>query len=144
MLNIDGLGEEIGWVEGTVVFLKKSLGAVAIGLFFGIGLVLLLGLLNHRLSRKENVVEVMATAAIAYTGYYVADYVCDTSGIIATLTAGVTVKLFGRAFMNDVRLLDDFLALAQQILNTVLFALGGAVWGAVIGTVCSPKPIGGA
>ncbi len=132
LLNVEGLGEDIGWVEGTLMFLKKSLGAVVIGFAFGVGLLLLLGLLSHRMSRTENVVEVMAMAAVAYTGFYVADYVCDTSGVIATVTSGVTVKLFGRALVNDVQLADDFWALVQQILNTVLFALGGAVWGSVI------------
>jgi NhaP-type Na+/H+ or K+/H+ antiporter len=132
LLNVEGFGEDIGWVEGTLMFLKKSLGAVVIGIGFGVGLLLLLGLLNHRMSRTENVVEVMAMAAVAYTGFYVADYVCDTSGIIATVVGGVTVKLFGRALVNDIRLVDDFWALVQQILNTILFALGGAVWGSVI------------
>ncbi|GAX29584.1 hypothetical protein FisN_24Lh042 [Fistulifera solaris] len=132
LLNVEGLGEDIGWVEGTLMFLKKSLGAVVIGFAFGVGLLLLLGLLSHRMSRTENVVEVMAMAAVAYTGFYVADYVCATSGIIATVTSGVTVKLFGRALVNDVQLVDDFWALVQQILNTVLFALGGAVWGSVV------------
>jgi len=42
------------------------------------------------------------------------------------------VKLFGRAMLNDAKLLDDFWILLEHILNTVLFTLGGAVWGSVI------------
>jgi Sodium/hydrogen exchanger family len=34
--------------------------------------------------------------------------------------------------INDAKLLDDFWALVEHLLNTVLFVLGGTVWGAII------------
>lgn len=34
--------------------------------------------------------------------------------------------------LNDARLLDDFWVLLEHMLNTVLFTLGGAVWGTII------------
>ncbi|GAX29583.1 hypothetical protein FisN_24Lh041 [Fistulifera solaris] len=132
LLNVEGLGEDVGWATGIALFFQKSLGGVAIGLFFGLGLLLFLRLLNRRFNREENVVEVMGTAAIAYTGYYVSDFVWATSGVISTMTTGLVVKFLGRAFINDLKLLDDFWTLMEHILNTVLFTLGGVVWGAVI------------
>lgn len=39
------------------------------------------------------------------------------------------VKFFGSSMLNDKKLLDDFWALVEHLLNTVLFALGGAVSG---------------
>ena len=56
----------------------------------------------------------------------------DTAGVIATVAAGITVKFLGRAMVNDARLLDDFWVLLEHMLNTVLFTLGGAVWGTII------------
>lgn len=56
----------------------------------------------------------------------------DAAGVIATVAAGITVKFLGRAMINDARLLDDFWVLIEHMLNTVLFALGGAVWGTII------------
>ena len=38
------------------------------------------------------------------------------------------VRFLGRAMVNDPKLLEDFWALVEQLLNTVLFALGGVVW----------------
>lgn len=49
------------------------------------------------------------------------------AGVIATVAAGVVVKFFGRASINDAKLLDDFWGLVEHILNTILFTLGGAV-----------------
>lgn len=51
---------------------------------------------------------------------------------MSTLTTGAIVKFLGRAMVNDAKLLDDFWALVEQLLNTLLFVLGGTVWGAVI------------
>lgn len=62
--------------------------------------------------------------------YYVLDVFL--AGVIATVAAGVTVKFLGRAMLNDAKLLDDFWVLLEHLLNTILFTLGGAVWGAII------------
>jgi NhaP-type Na+/H+ or K+/H+ antiporter len=69
---------------------------------------------------------------LALQNYYVADFVWATSGVIATVTAGIVLKLLGRALVNDLKLLEDFLTILEHILNTILFTLGGAVWGSVI------------
>lgn len=131
-LGIVGFGEDIDLATGVATFFQKSLGGVAIGIFFGLGLLVLLYIFDRRFNREENVVQVTATLAIAYIGYYVAEPVWQTSGVIATLSCGVLVKLFGRAMVNDTKLLDDFWTLVEHLLNTVLFTLGGVVWGAVI------------
>jgi NhaP-type Na+/H+ or K+/H+ antiporter len=131
-LGIPGFGEPVDLARGTQLFFQKSLGGVAVGTFFGLSMLFLLYILDRRFNREESVVEVSATIAIAYLGYYVAEPVWETSGVIATLTAGVLVRFLGSAMINDASLLDDFWTLVEHILNTVLFALGGTVWGAVV------------
>lgn len=93
----------------------------------------------------------LKTIAFAYLGYYVrisqrhsidlnflfdmlqiSEIVFATSGVLATVTMGVTVKMFGRSTFNDTKLLEDFWGLLEHLLNSVLFTLGGVVWGAVI------------
>jgi len=130
-LGLDG-GEDVGWGRGFELFFRMSLGGVAIGLAFGVALVTVLRLLNRRYNREDSVVQVAATMSVAYTGYYVAEVVCHTSGVIATVTCGIIVKYFGRSMINDTLLLDDFWTLVEHLLNTVLFVLGGVVWGSVI------------
>ncbi len=132
--GIEGVGEDVDLKKGIGMFCQKALGGAAIGLFFAIALLGCLLVLNRRFSREENVVQVTAIFGVAYLNYYVADFVWKTSGVMATVSAGVFVKLLGRAMVNDLKLLEDFLTLVEHILNTVLFTLGGAVWGAVIAT----------
>lgn len=130
-INIDG-GEDVTWGKGFEMFFRMSLGGVAIGLAFGYGLIMILYLLDRRYNREENVVQVTATMAVAYTGFYVAEVVCKTSGVIATVVCGIVVKFFASSMINDTQLLDDFWTLVEHLLNTVLFVLGGVVWGSVV------------
>lgn len=130
--GIPGFGEDIDLKKGIGMFCQKALGGTAAGLFFGMALLGCLALLNRRFSREENVVQVSTIIGVAYLNYYVSDYIWATSGVIATVSAGITVKLIGRAMVNDFKLLEDFLTIVEHILNTILFTLGGAVWGAVI------------
>jgi NhaP-type Na+/H+ or K+/H+ antiporter len=131
-LGIEGLGEDYTFVSGLVKFCRMCFGAFASGLLFAGGLLGILKFLDRRLSREENVVQTAATITIAYLCYYTTDVVWGCSGVIATLVLGVTTRAFGDALVNDNRLLADFWSLVEHLLNTVLFALGGLVWGGVI------------
>jgi NhaP-type Na+/H+ or K+/H+ antiporter len=51
---------------------------------------------------------------------------------LATVVCGITYRAFGDALINDNQLICDFWGLVEHLLNTVLFALGGLVWGSVI------------
>ena len=91
-------------------------------------------MLNRRFGKEENIVQVTAVFGLVYLNYFVADLVCKTSGVIATVAAGLTVKFFGRGSINDIHLMDDFFSITEHILNTILFSLGGLVWGRVLFT----------
>lgn len=56
-LGVEGVGEAIGLKEGIFLFMRKALGAVAVGIFFGGGLLICLYFLNRRFDREENVVQ---------------------------------------------------------------------------------------
>ncbi|GKY99732.1 hypothetical protein MPSEU_000927200 [Mayamaea pseudoterrestris] len=130
-LGIAGVGEDVGVARGVALFFQKSLGGVAVGLFFGLAMLLMLKLHNRRFSREDSVSEVAAVLGLAYVGYFTSDYVWMTSGVIATLTAGVTVKYLGQALVNDEKLMDDFWSLLEHLLNTVLFHFGAVLFFAV-------------
>lgn len=131
-LGKEGVGEEIDLAEGFALFFRMSVGGACIGIAFGIMLVSILYLFNRRLSAEENVLQVASTITIAYACYYVADAVAHTSGVIAVVFCGVFSKAFGASLINDMELLDSFWVLVEHLLNTLLFALGGAVWGSII------------
>lgn len=120
------------------MFFRMSLGATAAGLFFGLGTLGLVFLLHRRLSREENIVEVATIVTMAYLCYFVTDVVWGCSGVIGTLTYGVVINL-GSSSINDKKLQEDFWSLVEHFLNTVLFTLGGMVWGEIIANTDSEK-----
>lgn len=81
---------------------------------------------------EEAIVQVMATITFAYLSYYVAEAVCHTSGVLAVVATGVVMKALGDNMINDPVMMEKFWLLVEHLLNTLLFALGGVVWGTVI------------
>ena len=117
-LHVEGFGEYIGWGKGFALFFRLTIGGALIGLCFGLGTVLLLKCLNRRLSAEENVVHVVLTVAIAYMSYFVADALAKCSGIISTICCGLTVKILGISFINDIHLMHHFWSVLGELLNT--------------------------
>jgi len=132
-LGILGLGTDIDVGEGFALFFRMSLGALASGLFFGIGTLLVLAPLKRRLSQEENMVETVTTITMAYLCYFTTDVVWGCSGVIGALSYGLVLNALGWNLINDRRLVSHFWSLVEHMLNTVLFTLGGLVWGGTIG-----------
>lgn len=133
-IGIPGLGEEIDFAKGVKLFVQKAIGGSAIGLVAGGAIILCLSSLNRRFGKEENVVQVTAVLGLVYLNYFVADLICATSGVIATLIAGLCVRFLGRGAINNIHLMDDFFSITEHILNTILFSLGGLVWGRTLYT----------
>ena len=131
-MGIAGVGREIDLAEGFGLFFRMSLGGAVVGFAWSLALIFLLYILNRRLTASDNVVQICATVTIAYLCYYTADAVCGTSGVIATLTCGVLTQAFGSSMINDNEMMSSFWSLVEQLLNTLLFTLGGLVFGGVI------------
>ena len=122
--GITGFGREIDLGEGIKLFFQLAFGGVAIGLVFGIATVFFIHVLNRRLSAEENVFQVVTTICSAYLTYFVAEILCNSSGIIATLVCGLTIKVLAATMINDTDLTLHFWEVTGQLLTTLLFALG--------------------
>jgi len=130
-LGVPGLGDDIGWGEGFKLFFQMSLGGAAVGVGFGFVTLGFMHLLGRRLDHEENVVEVSTGLAAAYLCYFTAEIVLETSGVIATLSMGLVINEFARPTINDVKFMRGVWSIVEHILNTILFTLGGLVWGSV-------------
>jgi len=133
-------GEKIGFGKGVVKFLEMSLGAAAVGIAFGLALAASLYVLNRRFNYEESVVQVSATIGVAYLTFYVAEPLLHMSGVLAVVCCGVTTKAFASTLIIDEEMMDKFWVLVEHLLNTILFALGGVVWGAVISNLDEARP----
>ncbi|KAL7551736.1 hypothetical protein ACHAWF_014919 [Thalassiosira exigua] len=132
-LQILGLGQDIGVGDGLAVFFQMSLGAVGVGLAFGLGLVSVLWFLNRRFNGEEAVcrLRVQPLSPIYHTTLLILIYV-PCSGVLAVVTTGVISKSFGERLIADMAMMDKFWNLAEFLLNSRLFVLGGVVWGTVV------------
>lgn len=92
--------ENIDLPRGVAMFFQKALGGAAVGVMFGLGQLILLYILDRRVSREENIVQVTSVIGMAYLNFYTADFVWHTSGVISTVVAGLMVKLLGRGSIN--------------------------------------------
>ncbi|KAL3909188.1 MAG: hypothetical protein SGARI_002724, partial [Bacillariaceae sp.] len=131
-LGIAGLGQDVTVGEGFAIFFRMSIGGALIGIGFSLALLLLLFLLNRKLNREENVVQVAAAVSIAYLSFYCAETLVHCSGVIAVVFCGIFTSAFGHSMVNDLHLMEGFVELLEWLLNTLLFALAGAVFGHVV------------
>ena len=93
----------------------------------GLGIGLAAGLVGAGILRLcvEAQTEILATIALAYGSYLAADVV-GASGIVASVTAGLTIVAVGRRVHLHTREMSDFWALLAFVLEAVLFLLIGA------------------
>lgn len=131
-LGIPGVGTDIDVAMGFALFFRMSLGAVAVGIAFSLALLLLVYLLNRRFNSEESIVQVFATITTAYLSYYVAEAVFGMSGVISVVTCGVATQFAASSIFNDPHMMEKFWVMVEHILNSLLFVLGGVVWGTVI------------
>lgn len=131
-LGIEGLAGNVTVGEAFAVFFRMSLGGVAVGLAFAIALVFILYKLDRRMEHEEIVLQVASTVTVAYLSFYTSEVVCSMSGVIAVVTCGLATKAFGEGMISDWQVMNSFWSLVEHLLNTVIFALGGIVFGEIL------------
>ncbi|KAG0469711.1 hypothetical protein HPP92_016411 [Vanilla planifolia] len=118
------LGESFN-VGSIIQFLSRvSLGAIALGLAFGIASVLWLGFIFN-----DAVIEIALTFTISYITFYTAQDGADVSGVLAVMTLGMFFAAVARtAFRGDSQeSLHHFWEMVAYIANTLIFILSGVV-----------------
>ncbi|KAG9443984.1 hypothetical protein H6P81_015324 [Aristolochia fimbriata] len=117
-----------GFNIGTIIkyLLQVSLGAVAVGLVFG-----LLTILCLRFSSNDTIIDVATTMtlAVSYITYFTAQNVVGVSGVLAVTTLGMFCAILGRVFFkgDDRQNLQHFWERVTYFANTIIFILSGIV-----------------
>ena len=109
-----------------------ALGGVSVGIAYALGLIFLLRRLDRRYDHEDTVLQVASTVMVAYLSFYTSEVVCKMSGVIAVVVTGIVTKAFGGGLINDWKVMNSFWSLLEHLLNTLLFALGGAIFGQII------------
>ncbi|XP_042979153.1 sodium/hydrogen exchanger 7-like isoform X8 [Carya illinoinensis] len=91
------LGKSFNWTAIIKFLTKVSVGAVGIGLAFGIISVLWLGVIFN-----DTVIEITLTLAVSYIAYFIGQEGVDVSGILTVMTLGMFYAAFAKtAFKGD-------------------------------------------
>ncbi|GAU13794.1 hypothetical protein TSUD_83030 [Trifolium subterraneum] len=91
------LGETFNSVAIIKFLAQVSLGAVGIGIAFGIASVLWLGFIFN-----DTVIEISLTLAVSYIAYYTAQESADVSGVLTVMSLGMFYSAFARtAFKGE-------------------------------------------
>lgn len=122
-----GRGFSVG--DGFAAFFQESLGGVAIGIAWGFVLIVLFRLFNRRFVREDTIVQVTITITIAYLCYYTADEIAHTSGVLSVVFCGILAAAFAIPKIHDITTLVNVWEAIEHLGNTLLFAVGGVVWG---------------
>ncbi len=97
LLGIIVNGTEPHLGEGAIAFFVSFIGGGVFGVVAGRLMLTLVGW-----TRDNPLAEATLTLALAYLAYIVADQVFHVSGVVATLTAGMTVSALGRTRIDPV------------------------------------------
>ncbi|GAV67504.1 cNMP_binding domain-containing protein/Na_H_Exchanger domain-containing protein [Cephalotus follicularis] len=118
------LGKVFNWVAIVKFLAQVSLGAVGIGLAFGIASVLWLGYIFN-----DTVIEITLTLAVSYIAYFTAQEGADVSGVLTVMTLGMFYAAVAKtAFKGDgLQSLHHFWEMVAYIANTLIFTLSGVV-----------------
>ncbi|KAK8363001.1 hypothetical protein V6Z12_A03G134900 [Gossypium hirsutum] len=117
-------GESFSW-DAIIGFLAKvALGAVGLGIAFGIASVLWLGFIFN-----DTVIEITLTVAVSYVVYFTGQEGIEVSGVLAVMTLGMFYAAVAKtAFKGDgQQSLHHFWEMVAYIANTLIFILSGVV-----------------
>ncbi|KAK1387163.1 Salt overly sensitive 1 [Heracleum sosnowskyi] len=117
-------GSSLNWAAVVKFLAQVSLGAVGIGIAFGLASVLWLGFIFN-----DTVIEITLTLAVSYIAYFTAQEGLDVSGVLTVMTLGMFYAAVARtAFKGDgQQSLHHFWEMVAYIANTLIFILSGVV-----------------
>nr|AVG70998.1 SOS1 protein [Fagopyrum tataricum] len=118
------LGKSYNWASILKYLAEVSLGAVGIGLAFGMASVLWIGFIFN-----DTVIEITLTLAVSYIAYFTAQEGADVSGVLTVMTLGMFYAAAARtAFKGDgQQSLHHFWEMVAYIANTLIFILSGTI-----------------
>ncbi|KAF6168632.1 hypothetical protein GIB67_005244 [Kingdonia uniflora] len=118
------LGKHFNTGEIIKYLTQVSLGAVGIGLAFGVLSVLWLGFIFN-----DTVIEISLTLAVSYIAYFTAQDGAEVSGVLTVMTLGMFYSAVAKtAFKGDSQQsLHYFWEMVAYIANTLIFILSGVV-----------------
>ncbi|XP_018724450.2 sodium/hydrogen exchanger 8 isoform X3 [Eucalyptus grandis] len=118
------LGWHLKWGDIFKFLTEATVGALGLGIAFGIVSVYLLGFMHH-----DPEINLALTLSVSYICYFTAQEVADSSGILTVVTLGMVFAAVGRTTFkgNCQQSLHNFWEGTAYIANTLIFILSGVI-----------------
>ncbi|CAH1452863.1 unnamed protein product [Lactuca virosa] len=117
-------GSSFSWGSVIMFLATASLGAVGMGIAFGLVSYLWLGFVF-----KDPVIEITMTLSVSYLAYFMSQEVADISGVLTVMAFGMFFAAVARtAFDSETHeILRNLWEMVAYIANTLIFILCGAI-----------------
>jgi len=116
---------------GVVEFLfQVALGGPAVGLAFGLVALVLLILLKISAEDNEHqglTNQTTITFVLAYLSFFVGEHICEVSGVLSCVTAGVVIAAYGWPLITSAQALKHVWHVVEFMGNTIVFTLSGTI-----------------
>ncbi|XP_056165022.1 sodium/hydrogen exchanger 8-like isoform X1 [Syzygium oleosum] len=118
------LGWHFQWADIFKFLTEATVGALGLGIAFGIVSVYLLGFMHN-----DPEINLALTLSVSYLSYFTAQEVADSSGILTVVTLGMVIAAVARTtFKGNCRQsLHNFWEGTAYIANTLIFILSGVI-----------------
>jgi NhaP-type Na+/H+ or K+/H+ antiporter len=112
-----------------VFFLSTCIGSPLLGIAFGLAGVFWLGRANRPLSGDDVTIQIVITVCVAYLVFYVAQFQCEMSGVLACCGAGCVFAYLAPPLILEHETMHNVWGFMEWFANTLIFLLSGLIIG---------------
>jgi NhaP-type Na+/H+ or K+/H+ antiporter len=115
---------------GVILYFVKIISAsVLIGIGFGLVSVWLLSRANRSLTKDDTTIQIAITFCTAYLVFFVAEYECEVSGVLACCVAGYMLAWKAPPLILEPETMHHVWGMIEWAANTIIFMLAGLIIG---------------
>jgi NhaP-type Na+/H+ or K+/H+ antiporter len=120
---------------GDVIWylIKMVVCSPLLGIAFGLCGVYCLGRADNPLGGQDTTIQIGITVSTAYMSFYVAQYECEISGILACCAAGLMFAFLGPPLILEHETMHSVWGFIEWTGNTLIFLLAGVIIGSNLG-----------
>ncbi|CAE7647769.1 NHX8, partial [Symbiodinium microadriaticum] len=122
-------GDKYDAGEVILFFIEECLGAPLLGIGIGLVGVYWLSMANNPLSSHDVTIQIIITLITAYLTFFVAQYECEISGVLACCAAGVVFAWQAPPLILEHETMHSVWGFIEWVGNTLIFLLAGIIIG---------------
>eukprot|EP00746_Dinoflagellata_sp_MGD_P144133 gnl/MRDRNA2_/MRDRNA2_76888_c1_seq2.p1 gnl/MRDRNA2_/MRDRNA2_76888_c1~~gnl/MRDRNA2_/MRDRNA2_76888_c1_seq2.p1 ORF type:complete len:690 (+),score=116.84 gnl/MRDRNA2_/MRDRNA2_76888_c1_seq2:109-2070(+) len=128
-LSSIGANEQVTAWNILLYFLRMAVAGPLVGLFCGMLSLFFIHKAARKTSHVDPIVQFAVTLSCAYLSFFVGEEIFGVSGVLACVTAGIVVGVFGAHTFVDPEGMEHIWHAIEWLFNTIIFVLSGVMIG---------------